>query len=567
MATVTKRKSSNPEEKVKLNIDVDMCVVLVQYSLSKYPSNIHLANLRNLLNVIDIESYVYNYDIYNRLILVKHILTARLDKELSTMTLIKNYVASTDITVKELIDNVNWDYNALSVGDARAVNEYVDDKMKYYFFELAMPKIIEKWHDCQKTGFDTDTRALQELNDEMTELVTKMQSTTIATGLLRRFRFSSPDVADVLKYIVKKAHKPTSILQTGIRQLNAILGPGFRSGKLYVFLGLSGKFKSGTLLNIADQIRQFNPQVEDVINGKRNTILFITMENDIEETIERVFSMYAPSDSNLINASFDEVYDVIINRGGYTYTDTKGIDIDIRFFHNLEITTHSIYSIVDEMEREGEHCIAIILDYIKRIESTLSCHGDEILRASYVAKELKNIAEYYQIPVITAQQINRTGNQTVDAAMKEGKQDLIRFIGNSDIGGAWSVIEEADWVCIVSLERQLSTGRLFLSFKRTKQRAGARSTEAFASDYFNHPFSPESEMRLQTDLDKEASVSIVSIASDIESVDQDKQKSTIISTNNGMTAQTRPTFRKTDTNVSKEDIMSRIKPIAMLNAS
>ena len=556
MANVPKRKVK--EEKVKLNLDVEMSDILIQYSISKYPSNNHLMNLKNLLNVLDIESYVYNYDVYNRLLLVKFILDARLNQGLTAMTLIKNHAVAQDVAVKELADTIEWKDDSLSVGDMKAVNEYVDDKLKYYFYEQMMPVIIQKWADCQKTGFNTDTASLREINDLMAKLVNTMQSTTIATGLLRRFRFSSPDVQDVLKFIVKKAHRPTAILQTGIRQLNAILGPGFRSGKLYVFLGLSGKFKSGTLLNIADQIRQFNPQLEDVVDGKRNTILFITMENDIEETIERVFAMYAPPEKTMITSTPEDVIDVIINQGKYVYTDTKGIDIDIRYFQNLEISTKDIYDIVDEAEREGEHVVGIILDYIKRIESAVNCNGDEILRASYVAKELKNIAEYYQIPVITAQQINRSGNQTVDAAMKDGKADLIRFIGNSDIGGAWSVIEEADWVCIVSLERQLSTGKLYLSFKRTKQRAGAKSAEAFASDYFNHPFSQYSEMRLETDLDKDATVSIISIASDIEAVDQSKTKSTIRSS---ASAQNRPVLKTVNQGLTKEEIMSKIQPV------
>lgn len=559
MANVPKRKSVVKDDKVKLNLDVEMSDILIQYSISKYPSNNHLMNLKNLLNVLDIESYIYNYDVYNRLLLVKFILDARLNQGLTAMTLIKNHAVAQDIAVKELADTVEWKDDSLNVGDIKAVNEYVDDKLKYYFYEQMMPVIIQKWADCQKTGFNTDTASLREINDLMAKLVNTMQSTTIATGLLRRFRFSSPDVQDVLKFIVKKAHRPTAILQTGIRQLNAILGPGFRSGKLYVFLGLSGKFKSGTLLNIADQIRQFNPQLEDVVDGKRNTILFITMENDIEETIERVFAMYAPPEKTMITSSPEDVIDVIINQGKYVYTDTKGIDIDIRYFQNLEISTKDIYDIVDEAEREGEHIVGIILDYIKRIESAVNCNGDEILRASYVAKELKNIAEYYQIPVITAQQINRSGNQTVDAAMKDGKADLIRFIGNSDIGGAWSVIEEADWVCIVSLERQLSTGKLYLSFKRTKQRAGAKSAEAFASDYFNHPFSQYSEMRLETDLDKDATVSIISIASDIEAVDQNKTKSTIRSS---ASAQNRPVLKTVNQGLTKEEIMSKIQPVA-----
>lgn len=501
--------------KLKMSIDVNMCDLFIAYSLSKYPSNLHLANLRNLLQSLDLESYVFNYDIYNRLVLTLQILKARLDDELKSLILIKQQVEE-DPTMIDLVKTVKWDDSILSVGDTTKISKYVDDKMKYIFYEKYMPRIVELWQTIESSGMDSRTDELRELGDIMTKIVSNMQTTTAATRLLRRFSFAAPNMDDVLYGIMAKAQQPAAILQTGIVWLNSMLGPGFRSGKLYTFLGMSGKFKSGTLLNIADQIRTFNPQLEDVVNGKRNTILFVTMENDIEETIERVFSMYAPGKS-FVDSTFEEVVSAIRENGKFVYSDTKGIDIDIRFYYNLEIATSDLYSLIDECERSGAHVVTLILDYIKRINSTNDCGGDEVVRCSHVAKELKSIAEYFAIPVITAQQINRAGNQVVDAAMREGKQDLIRFLGNSDIGSAWSVIEESDWVCIVNLERQLSSNMLFLTFKRTKQRA---SSGAAITDYFNHPFVADT-MRLQTDVDKKTILSIKSLSSDIASVDQE----------------------------------------------
>ena len=143
--------------------------------------------------------------------------------------------------------------------------------------------------------------------------------------------------------------------------------------------------------------------------------------------------------------------------------------------------------------------------------------GDETLRVTYVAKELKTIALHYDIPVITAQQINRMGNAVLDSAIRDGTQDLISFVGNSDIGGAWGVIEESDWVAIINLERHVKTGRTYLTIKRTKNRCG--QCDVSVSDYFNHPFTNGREIRLETDVDKEASVSIMSLATDLNSVD------------------------------------------------
>ena len=127
------------------------------------------------------------------------------------------------------------------------------------------------------------------------------------------------------------------------------------------------------------------------------------------------------------------------------------------------------------------------------------------------------------------------GNAVVDSAMRDGKQDLIRFVGNSDIGGAWGVIEESDWVAIINLEKRESDGKMFLTIKRTKQRAGAN--DVTVSDYFNQPFANDRELRLETDVDKEASVSVCSLASDLVTVDMGSYENT---------TQERPKYRIED---------------------
>lgn len=507
------------DDKMTLDIDVGMCDVLLKYSMSKYPSKVHLANLNRLLSVLDMDAYNYNYDIHDKLMLTKMILDQRIEKGVSNDTLIKHSVAEADPTLAEKLNEYDFNNDPLSTGDCKNIAEFVDEKMQFYFFYSEMPKIIELWKSCALTKFNTNSKVLNEVSERMSRLAMKMQSTSIGPSLLTEFNFANPRVEDAIKFVVNRAQRPAAILQTGIRQLNAILGPGFRGGKLYTILGASGRFKSGTLLNIADQITKFNPQLEPVVNGVRNTLLFITMENTIDETIERIFNMYADSDADFLTSSPEEICRVIREVGRYNFTDTMGIDIEFRYYANLSIKTSQVYHIINDMEARGQHVIGLILDYIKRIDTEFNHAGDETLRVTYAAKELKSIAEFYNIPVITAQQINRTGNATLDAAMKSGKKDLIRFIGNSDIGGAWGVIEESDWVGIITLERSESDGRLFLSIKRTKQRAGAN--DVTVSDYFNQPFANDRELRLETDVDKEASVSICSLASDLVTVDMD----------------------------------------------
>ena len=109
----------------------------------------------------------------------------------------------------------------------------------------------------------------------------------------------------------------------------------------------------------------------------------------------------------------------------------------------------------------------------------------------------------------------------MDAAMRDSKQDVARFVGSSSIGNAWDIIEDSDWVCLINLELQKSTQRLFLTFKRLKIRG---KKIPMASDYFNHPFTNAKNIRLEPDVNKESTISIMSLANDLESIDEEEEE-------------------------------------------
>jgi hypothetical protein len=539
----------NTPDKMDLQLDIDMVDLLLEYAISNKPSRNHQANLKQLLDVIDTNVYKSNYEIKDRLMLIRGILDLKLNDEITKIALLKEQCKQNNPDLVELIDNTTWSNSSLQSNDIKTINKWIEMHMQFYYFYIEMPSIVQIWESCMKQGFTMNTDALNEVNERLNRLIVRMKNTEISTGILRTFNFAAPNVTDMIKFTVEKAQRPSAILQTGIRSLNAILSPGFRGGKLYTILGMSGKFKSGTLLNIADQITKFNPSLEKVVNGKRNTLLFITMENSIEETIERLYAMYADETDTYINSTPEQVIETLRSKGKFIISDdtSDGIAIEIRYYANMEISTADLYRIIDDMENNNQHVIGLILDYIKRIDSVYQHHGDETQRVTYVAKELKTLALTYDIPVITAQQINRVGNATVDAAMRDGKKDLIRFVGNADIGGAWSVIEESDWVAIINLEKHAKTGKLYLTIKRTKYRSG--KTDVSMMDYFNHPFTNERSIRLMTDVDKDESVSIMSLSSDLNSVDLSEESSD---------AQDRPTIDSIRNSASKQAILSSI---------
>ena len=518
-----KRRNSTPSDKIKVKFDVELLNSLIKYLRCEYVSQSCLSQLRKFIKYVDIDAYEYEEAIYPRLKTLD-ILTRIISEEgIRDENLIRTYLNDEYSNGLSVIDQVGFEKNQLSSTECDFISNAVRIRVQTIAISMKKNEILDTLEKIDASSFSTSYYQLVEtIRKQMTELITELQVADNDQGLMKEFAFSMKDAAALIDKIVKKAKRPASVLQTGIRQLNAILSPGFQSGRMYCFLGGSGKFKSGTLLNIAEQIRRFNPQIPAYENGLRKCILFITLENSIEETVERIYDMYCEPNGNIRDDDTQQVIDALRNNGGYDFTATSGIDIFMKYAGNLEINTGEIHVYMKELREKGYMPICIILDYIKRIDSVHNSNGDERVRMSFVAKELKAIAQYYEIPLITAMQLNREGNSIIDAAMRESKQDVARFVGSSSIGNAWDIIEDSDWVCLINPEIQISTGQKFLTFKRLKIRVKSEATDSGGNviDYFNHPFEIDRGIKLQTDVDKDHTVSLMSLATDLESIEE-----------------------------------------------
>ena len=521
MPTIKKRNST--PNKIKVKFDVPLLNSLIKYIRCEYVSQSSLSQLRKFMRFIDIDSYEYEEAIYPRLKTLDILTKAIIDDGIRDESLLRSYLEDQYPTGIQIIEQIGFDRNQLSSTECDYIANAIRIRVQTIAINLKKAELLETLDKLDANSFKPAYAELvEQVRRQMTELIGELQQNDSDQGLMKEFAFSMTDAAALIDKIVKKAKRPASILQTGIRQLNSILSPGFQSGRMYCFLGGSGKFKSGTLLNIAEQIRRFNPQIPAYENGLRKCILFITLENSIEETVERIYDMYCETNGNMRDDDTQQVIDALRKNGGYEFTATSGIDIFMKYAGNLEINTGEIHVYIKELREKGYMPICIILDYIKRIDSVHNSNGDERVRMSFVAKELKSIAQYYEIPMITAMQLNREGNSIIDAAMRESKQDVARFVGSSSIGNAWDIIEDSDWVCLINPEIQISTGMKFLTFKRLKIRGKSETTENGATpiDYFNHPFEIDRGIRLQTDVDKDHGVSLMSLATDLETIEE-----------------------------------------------
>ena len=520
---ITKRESIAPKNTlVKMSFDIPMLDALIKYMRCEFVSQQQKVTLHRLLEKLDYSQYGYNTDIYDRLMLLKVCCEAMCEHHIKDEAVLITYIKGKLDNAEEIMDAVNFEVNQLTDSECKMIAKAINQRMQCLFVYQVKDDIINSLEKFNESGFENLYDDVEILRKHLGNLMVKLQNVSAPDELIRSFNFSGEQYEELLRMVVEKAKKPSTVLMTGIRQLNAILSPGFQSGRLYTFLGGTGRFKSGTLWNITDQLRQFNPQIVPVENGMRKVILFITMENTIYETIIRLFDMYNDSNKDIKECEVEEVAQILREKGHFNFTDDEGIDIEMRYYSDLEICTSNIYTLIQELADMGKQVIAVVLDYILKLNSNKENYGDERLRISYAGRELKALAQQFDIPVITAMQINREGNSILESSMQENKEDIGRFIGSSYVGQCWDLIQESDFVCFINLEMQKSTGKWFLSFKRTKIRG---KKDPLAVDYFNHPFVNNNGIRLEPDVNKPNPVSIISLASDLVSVDDPKPDS------------------------------------------
>jgi len=507
-------------KKIALKFDISMLNMLIGYLFKKSTQITRKAlnNMKRLFDVIDEQAYEGNEQLEARLYFIKRALKAKVEQGMENDDVIINYCKTDTYNreIEEIVKNLEL-YKRINYEEIKYINKAIEDRLKYVYLFYYKDKLYSTIERLDTGDYDN----FKEINDEMETICSKLISEMRKARILENvdtFSLDNEIFDNAVTDIVNQLKDPSNILKTGIKQLNYNLGGGYHSKRLYVYLGLPAGFKSGLLLKTAIDIKKYNKGIKTKKAGKKPCVLLITMENTVQETVERLFNMTVTPD-DIKNFTPKQVIKRLREEGQMTLTDEEDIDIIIKYYPNMSIDTTDLYTIIDDLLDDDKEVIALIFDYIKRIRSTEKAR-DEKEQLKHVTNELHALAIEKNIPVITAHQLNRQGAATIDAAMMNNKEDLARFLGRANTGTAWEVIENADWACVLNVEQKKSTSQYYLTFKRIKARY--KCPEGLG--YFNHPFEMGGKIRLIDDYDLEESLSEDSLRSDFEGVDLSENK-------------------------------------------
>lgn len=253
---------------------------------------------------------------------------------------------------------------------------------------------------------------------------------------------------------------------------------------------------------------KYNDGIRVNDQAKRPCALYVTQENDVQQTMERIIS-YVRGIEKGKPKSDDEVLSLFreekIVGSRWTYA--------IVYRPKGSISTGDLDTIINEVEASGNVEVKILVhDYIKRIRPDFPT-GDIRIDLGEVMNDMEILAKRRRIPVVTANQLNREATRVLNPEDGKGK-DLVKRINSSHLSESSMIFENCAAAIAIHREKSSADNRIYLTFKNLKDR-NETSGNIITDNYFAHPFEPGNGMRLQEDLGCAESYSVKSLGETI----------------------------------------------------
>lgn len=376
------------------------------------------------------------------------------------------------------------------------IEQNIGNNRNSFYTQSIMSTMYTQYSDFAIANETEKFKILKDVQKQIVDVNRKIKENVCVSSVSESLSLSNDEQFEAtVAHMYNRAIDGSTKLKTGIQAINRSLNGGFENDRCYIYLGLPGEGKSSTLLNLTLQIKGNNKDIVIKDPTKRPTILFLTMENTLNETLERVFSILVSDDDISEFGGHKEIMQ-LLRQNGLGVSNDSPIDIEFRYVPSNSVDTDYLYTIYDEMSANGQEVVCLVQDYIKRIRPRdfKLMGGDMRIALGAVVDEFKEFAVAKHIPVITASQLNRDAAKIIDEGRKSSEADLVRKVGRANIGESTLITENADSAFILVPEDG-ADGRKYLGMANAKKRFKTQS-----SQFFYLPYSKERPLELLQDI-------------------------------------------------------------------
>lgn len=438
------KKSLNEIRMSKLKIRMDITtldmIIAFLYKESVLRTRKALSNIDKLFKSLDMSVYKEKeVELKNRIWIIQKSLDGRMREGLVNDAIIQQYCKDSedcDGYKRDLIDDLVKKGQKITYEESKYLLKQIDDRLQFGYV-ITLKETVEQIMNLIDIEDIKSYKAISEDLYAIASNIINIKRNTNSLAADQTFSLQEEVFQTVVSDALDRLKDRNRIFRTGIKRLNTLLSPGYTGGRLYTYLAFPGGGKSQMLLKAALDIRKYNSDIKCKNPDNRPAVLFITMENTIDETIERIFNMTV-IDDDIRNYTHKQVKRMLLEQGQLKLSDSNNIDIIIKYYENRSIDTQDLYGIIQDLDDDGVEVVALILDYMKRIRP-FEKGANEKEELKNITNELKSLATHFRIPVITAQQLNRAASAVVDAAITAKKEDVTKLIGRDGVAGAWEI--------------------------------------------------------------------------------------------------------------------------------
>ena len=209
-----------------------------------------------------------------------------------------------------------------------------------------------------------------------------------------------------------------TVIPTGFKLIDDVIGGGLQSGRVYLIGGKTGLGKSSFLIQLTRNLLEQDKKV-----------LIFTLENSVEETIERIYANISDTPLNKLM----DYKDLVMERVQKFFNEHKNALVEVIFYPAETLTVEQI---TERIRLSNERYDVIFVDYLDLLRLQSSQKMEERIRLMKLVRHLKRLAQETNSIVVTPSQVQRSVYRS-------------KIVEVDNISESFGKIMEADGVFII----------------------------------------------------------------------------------------------------------------------
>lgn len=451
-----------------------------------------LGNIEYLFEIVDINFYKKDANVFS-LILAIQIANKRRQT-------IPNYnaddmISEIDVMISDTYDKQKKDIifpiikssKVINPTELQFVNKTIENRLKYSGVILTKDKMMNALTEITSGNPNNLEEAISKYRNTIDSIEEEFRKTdsVINNDIINSV---DDDFIDILMETYDEVKNPKYTLKTGLKYFNKFLSEegGFKNGCYYIFYAQINSFKSALLQYCEKWIRKYNWEIfQKNFNETGNipTIAFWSFENTKKENMQREF--YMETGEQLKDMTSKEETRIKWEKA-YNSTGSM-INVAYIYAETNTVKVSDMRRTVRSLNESGYKVICVIVDYLELIRAEdEDIRLENRLKLGYISNQLHVLAVTEDIPVITAQQMNRAAEAAISDLRQKGQTNIIDQMGSMQyIGESYAIEKPADFSAYIGTERSIYDNQLYLTMKRGKCRYRRTDLSYFVQELKN----------------------------------------------------------------------------------